>query len=261
MTDVRSIFPVYPGTALRRGSSGGNVRYIQLALGAIREGRYPQLSAIAADGIFGAATERAVKQYQTIKAITADGVVGRTTWDRMTTDLVSFWTGSPAYPGRVLRQGNTGRETLIMQLMLGNIASRYTSILSLRDDGVFGADTAHAVQQFQRQFGLSADGEIGRQTWERIVALSDAVTKDRTVDVTTPYPGYLLRRGSTGDYVRYLQSYLNSAGISASLGVDGIFGSATEAAVRAFQQAAGLKVDGIVGPATWQALVAAYNRR
>ena len=47
---------------------------------------------------------------------------------------------------------------------------------------------------------------------------------------------------------------------SQGLQVDGIFGPATEATVRGFQQALSLdipavKVDGIVGPITWQALV------
>ena len=39
------------------------------------------------------------------------------------------------------------------------------------------------------------------------------------------------------------------------LAVDGIFGPATDAAVRAFQQQEGLAADGIVGPATWPALI------
>ena len=41
--------------------------------------------------------------------------------------------------------------------------------------------------------------------------------------------------------------------------VDGIFGSRTEAAVRAFQQIFGLSPDGIVGPATWYAIVRLYT--
>ena len=56
-----------------------------------------------------------------------------------------------------------------------------------------------------------------------------------------------LRRGSTGEAVRYLQSALG-------LKVDGQFGPVTERAVRAFQTANGLRVDGIVGSITWSKL-------
>jgi hypothetical protein len=53
-----------------------------------------------------------------------------------------------------------------------------------------------------------------------------------------------LKRGSTGESVRYIQSVLG-------LKVDGQFGPITDKAVRAFQAANGLKVDGIVGPITY----------
>ena len=55
--------------------------------------------------------------------------------------------------------------------------------------------------------------------------------------------------GSRGSQVEELQKALNNHGYG--LSVDGIFGSATEAAVRDFQKKQGLSVDGIVGTNTW----------
>lgn len=62
-----------------------------------------------------------------------------------------------------------------------------------------------------------------------------------------------LRRGSQGDEVADLQTILN-ARYGADLEVDGNFGKATEAAVKAFQKTHGLTADGVVGAKTWKAL-------
>ena len=66
-----------------------------------------------------------------------------------------------------------------------------------------------------------------------------------------------LRRGNQGDEVADLQTILN-ARYGADLEVDGNFGKATEAAVKAFQKAHGLTADGIVGAKTWKALGVNY---
>jgi len=55
-----------------------------------------------------------------------------------------------------------------------------------------------------------------------------------------------------GDDVRSVQQALNSSG--AKLLIDGVYGSATAAAVRSFQQQKNLAPDGIVGPSTRAAL-------
>lgn len=55
-----------------------------------------------------------------------------------------------------------------------------------------------------------------------------------------------LHRGMDGVWAARLQAYLNGHG--ASLRVDGDFGEATEAALRAFQKAKKLDVDGWAGP-------------
>ena len=65
----------------------------------------------------------------------------------------------------------------------------------------------------------------------------------------TPRP---LRIFDRGPDVRVVQTLLNSRG--AYLNADGIFGRATDQAVKQFQRRAGLKADGIVGPKTMSAL-------
>jgi hypothetical protein len=54
--------------------------------------------------------------------------------------------------------------------------------------------------------------------------------------------------------VRAAQQRLSNLGYTQIGKVDGIFGTNTEQAVRAFQTAQGLAVDGVIGPQTWDAL-------
>ena len=63
----------------------------------------------------------------------------------------------------------------------------------------------------------------------------------------------LIKKGSKGDAVKKLQQILNSKGYK--LTVDGDFGPATEAAVKAYQAANHLEVDGEVGEKTWASLM------
>ena len=64
----------------------------------------------------------------------------------------------------------------------------------------------------------------------------------------------VLKQGAKGDAVKALQILLNGYGFSCG-SVDGSFGPATLAAVKAYQKANGLTVDGSVGPATWTKLL------
>ena len=61
------------------------------------------------------------------------------------------------------------------------------------------------------------------------------------------------RQGSTGEPVRTIQTKLRNWGYYDGA-VDGIYGSATTAAVKLFQKKNGLTPDGITGPATLRAL-------
>ncbi len=62
-----------------------------------------------------------------------------------------------------------------------------------------------------------------------------------------------LREGAKGDPVKVMQELLSKNG--SSLKIDGIFGSGTRNAVKAFQKTNDLTVDGVCGPKTWAKLL------
>lgn len=69
----------YPGEPLGPGAKGPNVTKKQKQLNAISK-NYPLIKQIAEDGIYGAATEDAVKTYQQIFHLAETGIIDKTTW-------------------------------------------------------------------------------------------------------------------------------------------------------------------------------------
>jgi peptidoglycan hydrolase-like protein with peptidoglycan-binding domain len=109
------------------------------------------------------------------------------------------------------------------------------------------------------QQGYSSD-QILRSYYGNIETVVNAPIRGNT----RSYPGTPLRVGSTGPNVVVVQTSLNRISqnypaIPKIATVDGIFGSKTEASVKAFQRIFGLTEDGIVGPGTWYALVRLYT--
>ncbi|MCL6638044.1 MAG: peptidoglycan-binding protein, partial [Alicyclobacillus sp.] len=88
----------------------------------------------------------------------------------------------------------------------------------------------------------------------------DALRGNYTEGDLTPMSNPTVQLNSTGAAVKTLQTDLNTLGYNCGT-VDGDFGPATLAAVKAFQTAQKLTVDGIVGPATWAALTKALQAK
>lgn len=251
--------PAFPGTALRVGSRGESVRLMQNYLNAI-SAVYPSVPSVVADGVFGANTQAAVIAFQRLFNLTPDGVIGALTWDA----IISVYNNlsgqtTPAFPGTALRVGSRGSEVQFMQTYLNAISKVFPVIPSLTADGIFGTGTQSSVMAFQRLFGLTPDGVIGRITWDKIVSVYNNLP-----NVAAPvFPGTSLRVGSRGNDVILMQQYLNSIARQypsiPTLTADGIFGSATEQAVIAFQRLFGLTQDGVIGRNTWNQIVSIYN--
>ena len=102
------------------------------------------------------------------------------------------------------------------------------------------------IRSFQQERGLHVTGELNEATAR---AIEEARWKlgDRSLNLQ---PSPMMR----GDDVATLQARLTEMGFNAGR-VDGIYGPATESAVKEFQKSVGAVVDGKCGPATIIALL------
>lgn len=258
--NIASIPQSYPGSPLRRGSTGRSVEQVQFWLSSLAQFD-SDLPSVRVDGSFGAATERAVKAFQKSEGLTQDGVVGQTTWQELYAEWVNAQSdaGGTAYPGTALRTGSRGNAVRLVQFWLRLAAENYTGLSNVTVDGSFGSGTASAVRAFQRLFGLTADGAVGAGTWAKLNEVGLAVANNLVGQNIQPGQFVTtLREGSTGTPVRALQYNLRLLAAYyrdvPTVTVDGTFGAATRRAVIAWQEHAGLTVDGVVGRLTWQSI-------
>lgn len=126
-------------------------------------------------------------------------------------------------------------------------------------DGDYGAGTQEAVRQFQASHGLDADGIVGAQTYKAL--MGEVMPDNRTSRYMTNVPKEELQavRGrkpfpsvTADNEIEVIQQSLKDQGYNVE--VDGIFGVATERAVREYQRANGLESDGVVGKETFYSL-------
>ena len=177
---IRGYTSSYPGTPLRRGSTGPNVVVVQVELNRIAQ-NYPAIPKIAnVDGIFGSRTESSVRKFQEVFGLAADGIVGKETWY----ELVRIYTavtrlselrsqGQQYYavawnlnPG--IYPGESGNKVRHLQYMLSMLSEFIPQIPPVTTDGIYGPKTTDAVRAAQRWFDLPVTGNVDEKTWDEI---------------------------------------------------------------------------------------------
>lgn len=214
---VRGITSSYPGSPLRRGTTGPSVVTVQVMLNRISQS-YPAIPKIpSADGIFGARTEAAVQKFQQIFNLTPDGIVGRATWYALVRYYIAvtrmaelrsqgqrFYANSWATTDPI-EQGDRGIKVEHLQYMLSVLSSYIPEIPPVAVDGIFGTATREAVVAAQRRFDLPQTGVVNAVTWDEIYDQFSGIENTSWQDPEKfPYTSAII--GNTAPRARYSQT-------------------------------------------------------
>ena len=143
--------PLSPWPVVQNGSQGHPIRTLQFLLRARGHN-------LTVDGMFGPATEAAVKAFQTSKGMTADGIMSAQTW---LTLIIQAKKGSSGDAVRGVQEE--------FQFRAGEPGK------GLKVDGIFGPQTDSTVRGFQHALSLDVpsvvvDGIVGPITWQALVS-------------------------------------------------------------------------------------------
>ena len=222
-------------------------------------------------GKYDKTTRSAVKNFQKKNGLKNDGICGAETQKLLlggkalaanatpTPKPTKTPTPAPTFnvPDATVRRGSRGDAAKAVQQRLKELGY-YTG----KVDGEFGSGSVKALQAFQQQNGLEADGVAGQGTYTVLFslnALKAGATPTPTPSPTpapptpTPTPEPLTREnvvtvrlGVEGDAVSRLQQRLTDLGYYTA-SVDGVCKADDVAAIKAFQKRNGLTADGVAG--------------
>ena len=276
---VENVSQPLPERDLTLGAIGNDVQQVQIRLNRISK-NYPSIPKVyPVDGVYDQGTENAVKEFQRVFNLTPDGIVGKATWYsiqrvysavKKLNDLESEGISLDEISNLFLidlEEGDTGSEVFELQYLLALIGDYNEELPRITPDGIYGANTKDAVLAFQRSYGLNETGTVGFATWDQLykayLGILESLPEGYFDSSTMPYPGYVLRAGSSGPTVTALQEYLNYIGNTYSeipkLTVDGSYGPSTENAVRVYEGLKGFNQSGIVSSRLWNAITSDYR--
>lgn len=238
------------------------------------------------DGIFGPATEKAVKAFQSFHGINPDGIAGPETWTRLNISPAlkiaikihyeksslpsicididkkilrftseSFNKSYPVAVGKPETPTPVGNWTITQKALNpgGPFGARWMRLsVPWGGYGIHGTNRPSSI-------GTAASHGCVRMYNADVIEVYDKTPLGTPVNIIGKiYAGQLLKKGCQGEEVRELQKKLKELGYYQA-SVDGYYGSKTEAAVIKFQKDYNLVTDGIYGPLTAQALQKAID--
>ncbi len=209
-------------------------------------------------GLFGRETRTAVAEFQEDAGLPVNGIVDAATRRALFGEPVSGGLFSSnrwlSFGDPVLKPGDEPDIVAELQAALNEIG-----LGPVQEDGIYGNQTAAAVREFQRRYGIDAPvlGELDRRT----ALILSGVLEGR---IRPPEARIELTQGDRGFEVHELQRVLSQTrrpqGDTYFAGSPtGFYGSITEGAVRAYQRDNNLPATGIATERTLERLFAGHR--
>ena len=160
---------------LKQGSRGDAVKKLQTMLIGLGYSVGPD----GADGDFGMNTYYAVRRFQIENQLEVDGIVGDATWAALEKATKKEEEPKPSEPEEtvpkavlklpLLKEDSEDGLGPYVKLAQSALACwGYTIVIH----GIFGKEMTQKVMDFQEKKGLTADGEIGPETWKALLKIS-----------------------------------------------------------------------------------------
>lgn len=151
---------------LKKGDKGSEVRKLQDNLNKVIN------ASLQVDGSYGQKTYDAVAAFQTKYGLTVDGCYGPMTAAKMIDALngnAPVITKPVKIATYTLKKGNKGSNVRTLQENLNMVINA-----GLEVDGSFGPKVEAALKEFQRKYGLVADGIYGKNSYNKMKSLLNA---------------------------------------------------------------------------------------
>lgn len=155
------------------------VRNLQRYLRAFADGSEgSEIFAVPIDGIFDDATENALSEFQQMQGLPITGIADRATFDALYLEYLritlndrreyrpDFFPASP--PDYATEYGEESPFISVLQFVLDEIRISYDTLPYIEKNGIYDADTALAVKEFQRLHALPVTGKVDRRTWNEM---------------------------------------------------------------------------------------------
>lgn len=194
--DYGELQRTFPNT-LREGDYGNAVRTFQYYL-AVIGAYYASVLPLRITGDYDAETAASVRSFQQTYGLPQTGIADRKTWNDIYRAYAGILASNPPqecarlYPNEVLREGVSSENVRRLQEYLSYIAQFDPNIQPVSTTGYFGPLTRAAVQAFQREYGLTPNGQVGAVTWDVITGVYSEM---KCGSGKRPYqaPGYTIR--------------------------------------------------------------------